>query len=203
MARIVKKPDVRRSEIVAAARQLFLTKEYEHATMQNVVEALNIAKGTIYHYFKSKEELLDAVIEDMTEEDHVRKRDLLKGLKGNALDKIRALIDMNKSHAEVIQQLHRPGNIGLHARLLAVALCKEAKLYHSLIQQGCEEGLFHTAHPLEAAEFLLAGVQFLTDVGIYPWSSEDLKRRACAFPALIETLLKAPKNSFHFLLPCS
>jgi AcrR family transcriptional regulator len=58
MVRTVKKPDVRKAEILKAARHLFQTKDYESTTMQDVINALGIAKGTIYYYFKSKEDLL-------------------------------------------------------------------------------------------------------------------------------------------------
>ncbi len=64
MARIVKKAEERREEIIAAAREIFQLKGYESTTMHAVMKKLNIAKGTIYHYFASKEALLEAVVED-------------------------------------------------------------------------------------------------------------------------------------------
>ena len=65
MTRIVKKPDERRKEIIQAARELFQEKTYEKMTMQELMKKLNIAKGTIYHYFSSKEDLLESVVEDL------------------------------------------------------------------------------------------------------------------------------------------
>ncbi|HVM71624.1 MAG TPA: TetR/AcrR family transcriptional regulator [Anaerolineales bacterium] len=203
MVRIVKKAEVRRQEIVAAARNLFQAKEYESTTMQDVMDQLGIAKGTIYHYFKSKEELLEAVVESIGEEDLARKQALLDATPGSALVKIRALLragSLAEEHAEILESLHSPGNLGMHIRQLAVALMQQAPLYADLIQQGCNEGLFQTEHPRECAEFILSAVQFLTDMGIHPWSQEDLLRRALAFPALIEALLQAPQGSFHFML---
>ena len=203
MVRIVKKASVRRQEIVATARQLFQVNEYERTTMQDVMDRLGIAKGTIYHYFKSKEELLEAVVENIVEEDNIRKQLLLKETQGNALEKVRVLIsadNMAADNPEILEHLHRPGNLGMHIRQLAVTLTRQAPLYAELIRQGCEEGLFQPEHPLECAEFILSAVQFLTDMGIYPWAQQDLIRRAMAFPAIIETMLKAPKGSFQFML---
>ena len=74
MTRIVKKPEVRKQEVLKAARHLFLARGYDKTTMQSVVDYLGIAKGTIYHYFKFKEELLEAVVEDIVTEDNARKR---------------------------------------------------------------------------------------------------------------------------------
>ena len=49
MARTVKKPAERRKEIIDAARSLFQSKDYDQTTMQDVIEAVGIAKGTVYY----------------------------------------------------------------------------------------------------------------------------------------------------------
>lgn len=203
MVRIVKKPTERRSDIIQAARHLFQTKDYEKTTMQDVMDTLCIAKGTIYHYFKSKEALLEAVIEDIVDKSIVEMEKVIKNAKGNALERIQFLIEkgnMAKDNANILDHLHRRGNEAMHTRLLAKTLVKQAPLYGKLIEQGCDEGLFHTETPLECAEFILSAIQFLTDLGIYPWSQEDLTRRVQAFPRLIEQQLKAPPGSFQFML---
>lgn len=202
MARTVKKPEERRREILSAARRLFQTKDYEQTTMQNLMDALKIAKGTIYHYYRSKEELLEAVVEEIVDEDVQRKRALIDQTEGNALDKLRALIsagNLADGHEEVLDHLHSPENRGMHARQLAVAIVKLAPLYEELFRQGCREGLFRTDHPLECAEFLLSSVQFLTDDGIYPWTDQDLYRRVNALPSILEAQLDAAPGSFEFL----
>ena len=202
MARIVKKSGERKKDIVKVARNLFKTKDYEKTTMQDVMDTLGIAKGTIYHYFKSKEELLEAVIEDIVEENIGKMRSVVKETKGSALQKMKKLIQTGSLAAEnksILDYLHKPGNDAMHTRLLAAILIKQAPLYAELIQQGCSEGIFKTQAPLECAEFMLAAVQFLTDLGIHPWTQEDLVRRIHAFPNLIEQLLQAPSGSFQFL----
>lgn len=202
MVRTVKKPEERRREIIAAARKLFQEKDYEKTTMRDVMESVGIAKGTIYHYFSSKEELLEAVVEEIVDEDITRKQALLAETSGNALDKLRVLItsgNLADGNVEVLGHLHRPGNVGMHTRQLAVAIARLAPLYAALFEQGIEEGLLHTEHPLECAEFMLAGVQFLTDDGVFPWAPQDMLRRVMAFPALLEAQLGAEKGSFAFL----
>lgn len=201
LKKIVKKPSERRFEIVKTARDLFLTKDYDKTTMQDFMSHLGIAKGTIYHYFKSKDELLEAVIEDMVNQ-HVAEMDILiQETAGNALVKIQVLIEAGKRVADqsILEKLHERGNEAMHTRLLVAALMKQAPIYAKLIEQGCQEGIFQTNTPLECAEFILSGIQFLTDLGIYPWRQEDLMRRTKAFPKLIEQLLQAAPNSFQFI----
>lgn len=197
------KPINRRGEILKVARNLFLTKDYDKTTMVDIMDALEIAKGTIYHYFKSKEALFEAVIEDIVEENIKHMRALVENAPKNALEKIQLLVNagnISQENEKIIEQLHKPANDALHSRLLAATLMKQAPLYAEIIQQGCNEGIFKTEVPLECAEFILSAIQFLTDMGIYPWTEEDLKRRMQAFPILIEQLLQAPPGSFQFLV---
>ena len=203
MVRVVKKAAERKSEIVNTAHHLFQIKGYDKTTMQDVMDHLGIAKGTIYHYFKSKEELLEAVIETIVDESIEQMQTAVNGMEGNALAKVRMLIaagNMATNNDEILEPLHQPGNTGMHIHLLAAALIKQAPLYAELIRQGCQEGLFQTDTPLECAEFILTAIQFLTDTGVYPWTQAQLIRRTQAFPGLIEAQLKAAPGSFQFML---
>jgi AcrR family transcriptional regulator len=205
MTRIVKKPDERRKEIIQAAKELFQEKDYDKMTMQELMDKLNIAKGTIYHYFSSKEDLLESVVEDLMDEELKRKKQLLKSRqchKLNALEKFRMLVTsdrMSEENDQILENLHHPGNTLMHTRLLGRYIIKLAPIFAAVIEEGCDQGLFKTEHPRECAEFLFSGFQFMTDVGFYPWSQAQLVRRIKAFPSLIETQLGAPKGSFGFL----
>jgi hypothetical protein len=97
------------------------------------------------------------------------------------------------------ERLHKPGNVKLHSRLLVAVVHRLAPVFASLVEQGRSEGAFRTEHPLEAAELLLAGVQFLTDEGFHPWDEEVLTRRMKALPALVESTLGADPGSITFL----
>jgi len=201
MVRIVKKPEERRQEILAMAQKLFLEKEYETTSLNDVVNALGVAKGTVYHYFKSKEALLDAVVESISEQYLSKVRSKLKKSEAGSLEKMKALVkamNVSSDWKHTLENLHRSGNMGLHLRLLALTVKKMAPLFAEIIQQGCKEGIFKTENPLEAAEFFLAGFQFLTDQGVYPWKEDELKRRAQSFPHLLELLLGAPAGSMKF-----
>ncbi len=203
MTKQVKKPEERRREIVSASRNLFLEQDYENTTMQDVMEKLQIAKGTVYHYFKSKEDLLEAVVKDMVVEFILMVENALNQCQGNALDKMRTLITTGmtaSTQSDMMDNLHRPGNMRMHILLLALTISNLAPLYAQVISQGCKEGIFHVEHPLECAEILLAGIQFITDTGCYAWNKKDLQRRALAIPVLLENQLQAPKGAFKFMI---
>ncbi|MFE1886619.1 TetR/AcrR family transcriptional regulator [Streptomyces diastatochromogenes] len=52
-----------RAQIVDAADRLFYQQGYEHTSFATIAEAVQISRGNFYHHFKSKDLILDAVIE--------------------------------------------------------------------------------------------------------------------------------------------
>ena len=137
------------------------------------------------------------------DEELVRKQNLLEENQNlSAFEKLKLLItesSMVDGNEKLLENLHHPDNAEIHSRQLARIILKIAPLFASVISEGCYEGVFKTGNPLECAEFLIAGIQFLTDTGFYPWDEELINRRMNAFPALIQTLLGAPQDSFNFL----
>lgn len=202
MVRVVKAPEERRSEIVEAARILFLHKGYESTTMHDVMKALGIAKGTIYHYYRSKEELLDAVLQHLIENELQRVQKVFDDLQGDALSRFKQLIiaiSLENHDQAFIDSLHKPANAGMHVRLHAATITMLAPFFAELCKLGIQEGVMQAEHPLETSEFILTATTFLTDIGIYPWSTERLRKRIIAMPDLIERQLGAPPGSFAFL----
>ena len=70
MARTVKEESyaVKRNEIIDAAQRLVYTKGYDLMSIQDILNELKISKGAFYHYFDSKGNLLEALIDRMREE---------------------------------------------------------------------------------------------------------------------------------------
>ena len=202
MVRIVKNPEQRRLEIIETACEVFLQKGYESTTMNDVMRRLDIAKGTIYHYFRSKEELLDAVLLSITDGEQRRIQQVFDTLQGNALERLQTLI-FSISHenhdTELLENLHKPANAGMHNRLLARTLLMLTPFFAELFERGRQEGIFHLDDPLACAEFIFAATTFLTDMGFYPWTPDQLERRIKAMPTLIERQLGAAPGSFDFL----
>ena len=61
-----KPAEVRLDELMDAAQQLFISKGFEATTISDIVRDAGVAKGTFYHYFASKNEMLDALRERFT-----------------------------------------------------------------------------------------------------------------------------------------
>ena len=178
------KPLNRREEILKVARNLFLTKDYEKTTMADIMDALEIAKGTIYHYFKSKEALFEAVIEDIADENIKQMSALIKNSSKNALEKFQLLVtagNISQENEKIVEQLHKPANDALHSRLLAAVLMKQAPLYAEIIQQGCDEGIFKTESPLEMCRVYPFGSSISYRYGNLPLEGRRLEKAHTSF----------------------
>ena len=64
--RIIKEADIRKNEILDAAGILFTEKGYDNTSVTDIMNAVGIAKGTLYHHYKSKEDILNALIKRQT-----------------------------------------------------------------------------------------------------------------------------------------
>ena len=61
--RIVKKPEERRAEMVAAASKLFARQGFVRTSVAEIVSAVDVAKGLFYYYFTTKDDMVKAVVE--------------------------------------------------------------------------------------------------------------------------------------------
>jgi AcrR family transcriptional regulator len=68
MKREMKKADLKKAEILKAAARVFRTKGYHASRIQDIAEALDMQKGSLYYYIETKEDLLKGLVEDILEQ---------------------------------------------------------------------------------------------------------------------------------------
>ena len=64
----MKKGDLRKQEILQTAELLFCRYGYEHTSIQDILDRLNISKGSFYHHYVSKESLLEGICRKRAEQ---------------------------------------------------------------------------------------------------------------------------------------
>lgn len=164
MARIVKKPVVRRNEILDVAERLLAAKGYEQMTMRDIVDELQIAKGTVYHYFDSKAVLLEALIERMGDQIEQLVLPIGQDPTLSALDKLLryfAAVDHWKlGHQRLVLEFLRvwygDENAIVLRKFSRAGLKRFVPQLTQIIQQGVAEGVFTTAYPAQAARMIIA-----------------------------------------------
>jgi AcrR family transcriptional regulator len=201
--RVAKKHDIRRNEILDAAETLFTTKGYEKTTVNDILERVEIGKGTFYHYFQSKEEVMDAVI-DRTVTSYIEAAEAVikdKNLKARQKFARIALGEMEgiPRRQGMIEELHQDGNAAFHQKSLTETILALSPILAEAVKQGISEGAFDTPYPLETVELLLTTSQFLFDRGIFSWTNDDILRRVEAFIYNSELLLGAEHGSLDYL----
>lgn len=200
--RTVKSHQTRKNELLDTAESLFFTKGYDQTTVQDILQAAGIAKGTFYHYFKSKEEMMDAVVIRYIEAGVAAAEQIVSDPGLTVHEKLLRVVMAQKPEAGVqerlLEQFHEPQNALLHQKSLTETLLRLTPVLTRVIEQGKAEGLFHTPFPRESVEFLLAASQFLFDEGLFHWQPEALSRKIEAFIHIMETVLGAETGSLAY-----
>jgi AcrR family transcriptional regulator len=65
MTRKEREREFKKKEILSAAVKLFAEKGYEYTTLDDIAEAAEFGKGTLYNYFQNKEDLYLAILEEI------------------------------------------------------------------------------------------------------------------------------------------
>ena len=124
--RVVKEANVRKNEILDTAERLFGTKGFDGTSTTDILNEIGIARGTLYYHFKSKEDILDAMIERMTGS-LVAKASEIAGKKDEPvlqrLTQMMLALNVNNDLGhEIMEQVHKPQNalphLLVHERVL-------------------------------------------------------------------------------------
>lgn len=164
MAKIIKSAEERRIELLETAQRLFFTEGYETTTIEKIIQEVGIAKGTFYHYFKSKDDLLGQLAEWRSLLLFENLKEQLKSFKGNALDKFRFLItsmavwkgQQKEMVITFLNVLYRDENIPLRHKIFQHVISALAGLFAQVFKQGVEEGIFDIEDPEETSELILS-----------------------------------------------
>jgi AcrR family transcriptional regulator len=171
MVRIIKEPTVRRNEILDAAQRLLFRKGYEQMTIQDILDDNHISKGAFYHYFDSKQALLEGLIDRTGEEGMQLIRPILTDPKLNALQKLQTYFDSamrwKTTQKDVLIPILRVWYSDDNALLRQKELTAGKKiiipLLTDVLRQGVTEGLLAMPHPEQMAEVLSSLILGLSD----------------------------------------
>ncbi|WP_025026290.1 TetR/AcrR family transcriptional regulator [Caldalkalibacillus mannanilyticus] len=202
--RILKDPEERKKEILDTAEELFVIKGYSTTTVNDILRGVGIAKGTFYHHFESKKEVLNAIVMRFIQQGVEAAETIAMDTTKKANEKIfDILLSQNRANnsqkTKMVDQLHQVNNAEMHQKSLVETILQLTPVLTKVIEQGIEEGVFNTPYPKETVEFLLVSSQFLFDEGIFQWSQEELIQKVMAFTHLMETSLGANKGTFTYI----
>ncbi|NMA93089.1 MAG: TetR/AcrR family transcriptional regulator [Clostridiales bacterium] len=196
--RVTKSAEERKNEILDVAEQLFVEKGFDNTSTNDIINEVGIARGTLYYHFKSKEEILDAMVERIRRDKIAqaaaivasRELPLLERLSGAVM----ALNIEGDVGVEVLEQIHMPENALLHQKMQERVISGVVPVIASLIEEGKANGIFDTKYPADAVEMIITYSSMAFD-NLADLSPEEMQKKSMAFIYHTERVLGAKEGS--------
>jgi AcrR family transcriptional regulator len=194
-----KEAEERRSEILDAADELFGQKGFDGTSTKDILEKVGIARGTLYYHFKSKEDIMDSLIDRYS----VR---LLSTAREIAADKsipvveriLHVVVSMQLSGGTsqvIMEHIHKPQNALMHQKIQKVIITGVTPILSDIIQEGIIQGLFSTPYPYESMEMIVTYANTVFDDELVEMTNEERNTRIQAFIFNVERILGSERGS--------
>lgn len=161
MKRATERFDRRRAALLDSAWDLIVEQGYEGTTVAALIDHAGVSKGTFYHYFASKDEVVDAVVGRVIRTVLAEIERAVAG-GGGAIEKLDRFLGVSSRRPAAVRplrllalQVRRSGNTALLDALREKMLVLCSPPLERIIEQGIEEGAFDTPYPSEVAELML------------------------------------------------
>lgn len=181
-----------RQKIIEVAAKLFLKKGFDKTTMRDIVENLNMSKGAIYHHFKSKGDIIDAVYKIQDEQISNQILSLQNDLKEmNGKEKISAVIkdsvcnQENLNHNEDVSNFMKSAEYIL--KYMKDNVSKNAPVIAEMIEEGNKDGSLSCEYPQEMAEVFLLLFNIWCDPAIFEEDKEKLYGKLKFIQSMMKT----------------
>ncbi|CDX39089.1 Transcriptional regulator, TetR family [Mesorhizobium sp. ORS 3359] len=215
MPRIVKHPEIRREELLDHAQALFLKHGYDKASLNDVIAAAGISKGAFYHYFASKEALLEALAERFARQALAGVQKIVYDPELDPLARLNALLAQSRqakveTAAEawaLFETMFRPENLVLFHRINLAASKSFSPILVEIIRQGVDDGTFRTFDPEGVADIVMQFGLATHDVIAKAFAGgsdadmdiaiEALERRVRLYEIALDRILGLPDDSIR------
>ena len=184
--RIVKNAEERKMEILDTAEHLFETQGFDNTSTNDILNEIGIARGTLYYHFKSKEEILDAIISRLTRQLLEKAKKLIE--KKNVplsqqltLIMLKLNVSCGNFNHKILEQVHKPQNALMHQKIQAHLLSELTPLISTLIKEGIAQGIYQTDYPEEVAEMLFLYANTIFDDLTEHSEEEKQKKTGCIY----------------------
>ena len=216
MARTVKEEDyaARRNAILDSAQRLVYTRGYEQMAIQDILDDLRISKGAFFHYFHSKQALLEALIERMVGEAERILTPIVDDPGLPALEKLQLLfatanrwkIEQKGFLLALLRIWYTDENAIVRQKVLAASYPRVTPMLTAIIRQGIQEGVLTTPYPDQVGEVVMSLMQGLGDSFSLTLLSFDrggdarcLEGMVAAYTDALERVLGAPAGSITLI----
>ncbi|MFD0617097.1 TetR/AcrR family transcriptional regulator [Paenibacillus sp. GCM10027629] len=163
-----KYPEITEQRILDTATKLFLERGWEQTTIQDIVDDLgDLTRGAFYHHFKSKADIIDAVLDRLALENNPFEQ--TKDMTGlNGLEKLKSAFLLSFTNQGQIDAMKSIPSILRSPKLIANQLMDcintGAPDILAFIEEGMKDGSLSIEYPKQTAETLM----LLTNIWLSP-----------------------------------
>ena len=191
----MKKGEKRKKELLKIAYDMFLAQGYENTSVDEIIERAQIAKGTYYYHFQSKERMLEEVI-DMMIDSEAKMAEQIITMDIPVPQKIVMMItSMKPTEAEqpIKNALFQPENVLMHHKVRKKLITIITPLLSEVISEGVNEGIFECDNISERVKMLLIISDSTFNEGTF--TEKDI----IVFINMTEKLLGAENGTMSFI----
>ncbi|MGN0369443.1 MAG: TetR/AcrR family transcriptional regulator [Butyrivibrio sp.] len=190
--RVIKDAEERRNEILDVAERLFCTKGFDRTSTNDILNEIGIARGTLYYHFKSKEDILDGMIERVTNQIVSKAAVIALDDSVPVLERLtRTILSLNVDNElgdMIMEQVHKPQNALLHQKLEERLLGRVNILITKIVEDGIKQGIMHTDYPAEAVDMIMT-YSYITFDSTKQYIEEEEQRKIEGFVYHTERVL--------------
>lgn len=182
-----KHPEETVNLILDVASRLFMEKGYERTSIQDIIANLGgLSKGAIYHHFKSKEDILVAVTDKMTEESNRMLAVIRDRMDLTGQEKLKAIFKESIARPVQDEIFKVAPNLSTNPRLLFSVFSETVNTaapdyIRPIIEQGIADGSIQTEYPAELAELIILAANIWMNPMIFDDSVETSYRKFMVF----------------------
>ncbi|MDY3618742.1 TetR/AcrR family transcriptional regulator [Agathobaculum sp.] len=180
-----KYPEQTVEKIIEVSLRLFLERGYDHTTVQDIVDHLGgLTKGAVYHHFKSKEEIFEAVLDHMFRFKDEQVGAIMRDKRLNGREKLRCMIADSLGDPAQDQLFSIAPNMGTNTRFLGAQILQVREVSRAyiepVIREGIADGSIQADQPAELAEMFLFLINFWLNPLVFQMDAAQVAEK-CRF----------------------
>ena len=191
----MKKGEKRKKMLLMIAYDMFITRGYDNTSVDEIIEKADIAKGTYYYYFQSKEQMLEEVIDMMIENETKMAEEIIRTDIPVPQKIVGILTSMKPTEEEqpIKNTLFQEENVLMHHKVRKKLIDTLTPLLSEVIKEGVNEGIFECDNIPERVKMLLIISDGTFNEGTFT------ERDILVFIDMTEKLLGAEKGTMSFI----
>ena len=191
--------------ILDSMQKLMLKKDTRSISVSEIAREAGIGKGSIYYYFKSKEEIVDAVIERSYSDAIRQAQELVQAPGLDALTKMEIIFrtcrdsSIELSRQEAGSYLELQQSALLHQQYIYIMIRNLRPILADIIRQGNQEGTISCSSPDEVAEIVLIILTIKFDTYLSNSDLTQTQKTLDVFTYMLETSFQIEKGRLDYI----